>query len=84
VNGICWRALGESNPACKIENQIRPAEQSRLQLSNGRKEFGVATALEVIQAQKDPVQARACYVRSMTAYAEGQYALAQAVGRISE
>lgn len=59
------------------------AEQS-LQLSQGRKEFGVATVLEVIQAQKDLVQARASYVRSMTAYAEGQYALAQAVGRISE
>ena len=59
------------------------AEQS-LQLSQGRKEFGVASVLEVIQAQKDLVQARASYVRSMTAYAEGQYALAQAVGRISE
>jgi outer membrane protein TolC len=62
---------------------VELAEQS-LQLSQGRKEFGVATVLEVIQAQKDLVQARASYVRSMTAYAEGQYALAQAVGRISE
>jgi outer membrane protein TolC len=59
------------------------AEQS-LALSQGRKEFGVATILEVIQAQKDLVQARAAYVRAVTAYAEGQYALAQAVGRISE
>jgi outer membrane protein TolC len=59
------------------------AEQS-LTLSLGRKEFGVATILEVIQAQKDLVQARAAYVKAMTAFAEGQYALAQAVGRISE
>ncbi len=59
------------------------AEQS-LTLSLGRKEFGVATVLEVIQAQKDLVQARAAYVKAVTAYAEGQYALAQAVGRISE
>lgn len=65
------------------KKNVELAEQS-LQLSQGRKEFGVATVLEVIQAQKDLVQARASYVRSTTAYAEGQYALAQAVGRISE
>lgn len=59
------------------------AEES-LKLSQGRKEFGVATVLEVIQAQKDLVSARAGYVRALTAYAENQYALAQAVGRISE
>jgi outer membrane protein TolC len=65
------------------KKNIELAEQS-LKLSQGRKEFGVATVLEVIQAQKDLVQARAAYVRAMTAYAEGQYALAQSVGRISE
>ena len=59
------------------------AEQS-LQLSQGRKEFGVASVLEVIQAQKDLVQARISYATALTAYAEGQYALAEAVGRISE
>lgn len=62
---------------------VELADQS-LKLSQGRKEFGVATVLEVIQAQKDFVQARAAYVRATTAYAEGQYALAQSVGRISE
>jgi outer membrane protein TolC len=58
--------------------------QQSLQLSQGRKEFGVAAVLEVIEAQKDLVQARAAYLRAMTAYAEGQYALAEAIGRIGE
>lgn len=58
--------------------------QQSLQLSQGRKEFGVGAVLEVIEAQKDLVQARAAYLRSLTGYAENQYALAQAVGRISE
>jgi outer membrane protein TolC len=59
------------------------AEQS-LKLSQGRQEFGVAAVLEVIQAQKDLTDARANYVRALTQYAEFQYALAQAVGRIGE
>ena len=58
--------------------------QQSLQLSRGRKEFGVGAVLEVIEAQKDLVQARAAYLRSLTGYAENQYALAQAIGRISE
>ncbi len=58
--------------------------QQSLQLSQGRKEFGVAAVLEVIEAQKDLVQARAAYLRAMTAYTLGQYALAEAVGRIGE
>ena len=62
---------------------VELAEES-LQLSQGRKEFGVASVLEVIQAQKDLVQARTSYAAALTAYAEGQYALAEAVGRISE
>lgn len=65
------------------KKNVELAEQS-LQLSQGRKEFGIANVLEAIQAQKDLVQARAAYIRSTTAYAEGQYALAQAVGRIGE
>lgn len=59
------------------------AEQS-LQLSQGRREFGVAAVLEVIQAQRDLVVARAAYLKALTAFAENQYALAQAVGRIGE
>ena len=65
------------------KKNIDLAQQS-LQLSQGRKEFGVGAVLEVIEAQKDVVQARAAYLRSLTGYAENQYALAQAVGRISE
>ena len=59
------------------------AEQS-VKLSQGRQEFGVAAVLEVIQAQKDLTDARANYVRALTQYAEFQYALAQAVGRVGE
>jgi len=65
------------------KKNIDLAQQS-LQLSQGRKEFGVGAVLEVIEAQKDLIQARAAYLRSLTSYAENQYALAQAVGRISE
>lgn len=59
------------------------AEQS-LQLSQSRKEFGVAAVLEVIQAQKDLTNARSSYVRASTQYAGLQYALAQAVGRLGD
>ena len=62
---------------------VELADQS-LKLSTSRKEFGIAVVLEVIQAQRDLVQARAAHLRVSTAYAEGQYALAQAVGRFSE
>jgi outer membrane protein TolC len=65
------------------KRNVELAQQS-LQLSQGRREFGVAAVLEVIQAQRDLIQARAAYLRSLTAYAENQYALAQAIGRISE
>ena len=65
------------------KRSVELAQQS-LQLSQGRKEFGVATVLEVIQAQKDLTDARSSYLRSLTQYAELQYALAQAVGRIGE
>jgi len=65
------------------KRNVELAEQS-LQLSQGRKEFGVAAVLEVIQAQRDLVQARAAQAAALTAYAEGQYALAEAIGRISE
>lgn len=58
--------------------------QQSLQLSQSRRDFGVAAILEVIQAQKDLSQARAAYVKALTSYAEGQYALATAVGRISD
>jgi outer membrane protein TolC len=58
--------------------------QQSLQLSQNRKEFGVASILEIIQAQKDLTDARSSYLRSLTQYAELQYALAQVVGRIEE
>ena len=65
------------------KDNVTLAEQS-LELSQGRREFGVATVLEVIQAQKDLVQARATYIKALTSYAEGQYALAAAIGRVSQ
>jgi outer membrane protein TolC len=65
------------------KKNVELAQQS-LQLSQGRKEFGIGAVLEVIEAQKDLIQARAAYLRSLTGYAENQYALAQAIGRISE
>jgi outer membrane protein TolC len=65
------------------KRSVELAQQS-LQLSQSRKEFGVAGVLEVIQAQKDLTDARSSYLRSLTQYAELQYALAQAVGRIGE
>lgn len=65
------------------KKSVELAQQS-LQLSQSRRDFGVAAVLEVIQAQKDLTDARGSYLRVLTQYAELQYALAQAVGRIGE
>lgn len=59
------------------------AEQS-LKLSEQRKEFGVYSVLEVIQAQQDLTQARGDYALALTQYAKAQYALARATARIGE
>jgi outer membrane factor, OMF family len=71
-------AHSASHQLALTKKSVALAEQS-LQLSQGRKDFGVATVLEVIQAQKDLTDARGAYLRSLTQYAELQYALVQAV-----
>ena len=65
------------------KKSVELAQQS-LQLSQSRRDFGVAAVLEVIQAQKDLTDARGSYLRALTQYAELQYALAQVVGRLGE
>jgi outer membrane protein TolC len=60
---------------------VELAEQS-LKLSEQRKEFGVYSVLEVIQAQQDLTQARNDYAQALTQYAKAQYALARATARI--
>jgi outer membrane protein TolC len=62
---------------------VESAKES-LTLSEQRKEFGVYTVLEVIQAQQDLTQARNDYSQALTQYAKAQYGLARATARIGE
>ena len=54
-----------------------------LRLSESRKEFGVASVLEVIQAQRDLTQARGDYLSSIAENDKAQYALSRAIGHFA-
>jgi outer membrane protein TolC len=61
------------------QQNLETASQS-LRLSESRKEFGVASVLEVIQAQRDLTQARADYLNAVAENDKAQYALRRAIG----
>ncbi|HEX5458541.1 MAG TPA: TolC family protein [Steroidobacteraceae bacterium] len=56
--------------------------QKSLDLSMQRRQFGVYSVLEVIQAQEDLTRARSDYANALAGYAKSQYALARAIDRI--
>jgi outer membrane protein TolC len=79
VDGVS-RVESSADQMKVARENLATAEQS-LQLSESRKDFGVAAVLEVIQAQRDLTLARADYVNAVAEYDKAQYALLRAIGQ---
>lgn len=73
------RVQSTADQTTAARQNLETASQS-LRLSESRKEFGVASVLEVIQAQRDLTQARADYLNAVAENAKAQYALRRAIG----
>jgi outer membrane protein TolC len=71
------RVQSTADQTTGARQNLETASQS-LRLSESRKEFGVASVLEVIQAQRDLTQARADYLNAVAENDKAQYALSRA------
>jgi outer membrane protein TolC len=64
----------------KIARQNMTSAAETLRLTRERKELGVGTVLEDIQAQQEVVRARSNYINSVTELNQEQYGLMRAIG----
>ena len=74
------RVQSTADQMTATRQNLATASQS-LQLSQERKDFGIAAVLEVIQAQRDLTQARADYLNAVAENDKAQYALRRAIGQ---
>jgi outer membrane protein TolC len=79
-----FEAVNSAKDQIDLTKEAVALAEQNLKLSQDRRQFGVANVLEVIQAQKDVVQARISFVHALDQYAKSEYALAQAVGQIGQ
>ena len=78
VSGLARvRALSEQ---ISLARRAMATAQQTLDLTRARKEFGVGTVLEDIQAQQAVTQARGDYVNIVTEFDKAEYALSRAIG----
>jgi outer membrane protein TolC len=73
------RLRSTADQTSAARQNLETATQS-LQLSQARKDFGVAAVLEVIQAQRDLTQARGDFVNALGENDKAQYELRRALG----
>jgi outer membrane protein TolC len=66
----------------RIARQNMTSAAETLRLTRERKELGVGTVLEDIQAQQELVRARSEYIGSVTELNQEQYALMRAIGTV--